>query len=495
MRHSIYSLLFGVCFVLGIVFITACSDDDPITEPSAQLEFSTDTLTFDTVFTAIGSATRIFKVYNRHTQPIVISRIALDGGSFSPFRINIDGAATLEATDLEVPAEDSIYIFAEVTIDPDNANNPFVINDAITFETNGNTQQVTLEAWGQNANYIGTKGGGAILSCQFNTWEWDDPKPYVIYGILIVDSCDVVIRPGTRVHVHGGLVNPSQPYNDGILFIGADATLTIEGTKDEPVIIQGDRLEADFEEEPGQWAGILIGSGSTNNSMTHTTIRNSIVGVRVDSAAQLSLQHCTIHNTNSSNLLGVHADIYAENCLFFSSNSQNNVQLEYGGNYLFNYCTIATFSSAAGISHNSPALRMTNARCLDQFCEDFFENPLNAQFQNCIIYGSRIDEIQLFDRTENGNFTFTFDHCLIKADENEVDNSIIFDNCNQCVINSDPFFVDVRELDYHLDTLSAAEAMGIPINNPITNQPINIDIEHNLRDAATPDIGAYEYQN
>ena len=114
MHNHLITYIVGSCCLISLVFILSCSDDEPITQPEAKLEFSTDTLTFDTVFTAIGSATRLFKVYNRHQQPIVISQIRLDGGSLSNFRLNIDGNPTLETTNLEVPAEDSIYIFAEV---------------------------------------------------------------------------------------------------------------------------------------------------------------------------------------------------------------------------------------------------------------------------------------------------------------------------------------------------------------------------------------------
>jgi hypothetical protein len=217
------------------------------------------------------------------------------------------------------------------------------------------------------------------------------------------------------------------------------------------------------------------------------------VGVRVDSLADLTIKNSTIHNTNSSNLLGIHATIYAENCLFFSSNAGNNVQLEYGGNYRFNYCTLASLSSASEISHSSPVLRLTNVRCLDEFCKEFRENPLNATFNNCIIYGSRTDEIVLFDRSQTGNFNFTFDHCLIKADQNEPKNNLIFSNCNACVINSDPLFVDIYTYDYRPDTLSPTENKAVPVND-LGGSLIEKDKDGFLRDIATPDIGAYEYQ-
>jgi hypothetical protein len=473
------------------IIVQSCTNDNILDDPNARLEFSLDTLTFDTVFTAIGSTTRSFKVYNPNERTVNISKIQLEGLAGDAFRLNIDGSTGNVLTDVTIPANDSIYIFAEVTVDPNDLNNPYVITDKVHFETNGNQQEVTLEAWGQNANYIG--GKGFVSACTQNL-VWSDVKPYVIYGVLVIDNCDLVLPAGCRVYVHGGLVRlDTTYYSDGLIIIEGNGKLISNGTKDNPVVIRGDRLEPFYDDEPGQWAGILIGQNSTGNIITHTTIRNSIIGIRVDSAADLTIKNSTIHNTNSSNILGIHSTIYAENCVFFSSNGGNNVQLEYGGNYNFNYCTITTMASASAISHSSPALRMTNVRCKDQFCQDFDEYPLNAIFKNCVIYGTRANEITTFDRTASGNFNFTLDHCLIKLDQAEPDNNIVFNNCNECVVNFDPLFMDIDTYDYRPDTLSPVEEKAFFINDNLNN-PIAIDKDENLRDAVMPDIGAYEYQ-
>lgn len=493
MTNRIYNYLIIVLIGIGVIS-QSCNNDSISLDPNDVLEFSVDTLTFDTIFTAIGSATRSFKVYNPNDKTVNISKVELEGRAGDAFRLNIDGSTGNVLTDITIPPNDSIYIFAEVTVDPNDLTNPYVITDVIHFETNGTMQTVTLDAWGQNVNYIGRKGSGAILSCDFQDVVFDDVKPYVIYGILIVDSCNLVLPAGCEVYIHGGLVNQGSPYTDGIIFIGANGKIISNGTKDNPVTIRGDRLEPFFDDEPGQWAGILISQNSTGNEINYTTIRNSIVGVRVDSAADLTIKNSEIHNTNSSNIIGVHSTIYAENCVFFSSNGGNNVQLEYGGNYDFNYCTITTVSAAESISHSSPALRATNVLCFDEFCQDYDEYPLDATFRNCVIYGSRANEITTFDRTASGNFNFTLDHCLIKLDEAEPENNYVFDNCNNCVINADPLFVDIDEYNYRTDTLSPVEARAIPIND-LQNNPITQDKDENMRDATTPDIGAFEYQH
>ena len=134
----------------------ACDDESIIADSNAQLEFSLDTLRFDTVFTEIGSATRSFRIINPHSERIVISAIELGGETTNQFRLNIDGIPTSSATDVTILPNDSLWVFVEVTVNPDLplSSSPFIIEEQVFFLTNGNEQVVQLEALGQNANYL-----------------------------------------------------------------------------------------------------------------------------------------------------------------------------------------------------------------------------------------------------------------------------------------------------------------------------------------------------
>ena len=254
-----YSILLAILLAAGC-FFSCQKEENFITDGSARLEFSLDTLRFDTVFTELGSATRSFKVYNRNNRPVRISRISLTGQDGGRFRLNIDGDPVNEAEDVVVYANDSIYIFAEVTIDPDQpvSVSPYIVQDRVQFLTNDNEQTVYLEAWGQNANYIPNRfaaGVPSLLTCNNGEISWDDPKPYVIYGALFIDSCVLNIPAGARLHVHGGVARNDLfggTYNDGMIYVLNNGQLRVNGTAEAPVIIQGDRLEAPFRDEPGQ---------------------------------------------------------------------------------------------------------------------------------------------------------------------------------------------------------------------------------------------------
>jgi len=141
---------------VAIISITlfSCEDEGYVTSPDAQLKFSTDTITFDTIFTTIGSTTRRFTVQNPYSEPVLISSIRLAGGEMSNFRLNINGVVGDELYDLEVPGHDSIYVFVEVTVDPTGQNMPMVVQDSILFSTNANLQDVKLIAYGQDFTLI-----------------------------------------------------------------------------------------------------------------------------------------------------------------------------------------------------------------------------------------------------------------------------------------------------------------------------------------------------
>ena len=192
MTKSAVSTLKILAFpAFAALLFSFCQKEQFTTNPADKLEFSTDTLRFDTVFTELGSATRILKIYNRHNKSIRIGKIYLENGAQSRFNLNVDGLPGDSHENLEIAPKDSMYVFAEVTVNPDAppSASPFVISENIVFETNGNVQKVVAEAWGQNAVYLPSRfgaGGSVLYSCDGGEWVWDDPRPYVIYGILVV---------------------------------------------------------------------------------------------------------------------------------------------------------------------------------------------------------------------------------------------------------------------------------------------------------------------
>ncbi|MEO8406760.1 MAG: hypothetical protein ABI480_19255, partial [Chitinophagaceae bacterium] len=110
----------------SILLIFSCRKDSFITSPDAKVTLSADTLKYDTVFPTAGSITKYFMIFNNNKQKLKISSVKLMGGSASAFKMNVDGIATTEATDLEIEANDSMYVFVQVNVNPSAGNLPFV---------------------------------------------------------------------------------------------------------------------------------------------------------------------------------------------------------------------------------------------------------------------------------------------------------------------------------------------------------------------------------
>ena len=498
--------LFLFVLVMVQIYFSSCTKEVFTTDGADKLAFSKDTLRFDTVFTKVGSATRQFKVYNRSDKWIKIDKIYLKEGVLSRFNLNIDGVSGDAQQNIEIAPNDSMYIFAEVTINPNQSvsSSPFILNEALVFETNGNTQSVILEAWGQNANYIPSRFGAANASQITEDQVWDDPKPYVIYGIFYVNGCQLTIPAGAKIYVHGGLVknpklNDNRPFNDGLIAMVNGGRLKINGTEAKPVVIQSDRLEKEFEDAPGQWGAIVYDKGSVGNVVNYAVIKNCIVGIFVDSLAEVSLKNTKIYNTSGSAILGRHAKITAQNCLF-RRNYATSVSLNLGGEYVFDYCTLANYGADA------TALSLGNVACLRKDangnCIQKAVNTMNAKFRNCIVFGGRPDEIDLI-QDKTAAFNVQFENCVVRVKDilkPTAYPNFLTENCKDCVngtgtsalflrdnpkLKNDPKLIGILD-DYHLDTLSIADGKGKFL------QGIDKDLDGVLRNSSIPDVGCYE---
>lgn len=464
----------GLAILILFVF-PGCYKDELNTDPAFKLEFSSDTVVFDTVFTTIGSITQSLVIRNTTKSRINISKIKLARGKASPFRLNVDGTATEEYNDMEIAANDSAYIFIKVTIDPNNANSPLIESDSIVFQTNGNVQDVKLVAWGQDAYFH----FDTVLSGEV-TLPAD--KPHVIYGTLAAgNDCNLTIPAGSKLYFHYG----------SSMEILSGASLTVSGTLEKPVTFTGDRLEDYYLDKPGYWEGILLENGSKNNSFTYAEITNAKVGIQADSCGlaggePLRLHNCMIHNMTNYGIRATRAKIVATNCQITNCGG-NAVSIERGGEYDFRNCTIARYFSGRDYT----ALAISNFG----YGKLFIQSPgalTKAYFGNCIITGNQGNEIGLYE-LEGTVFNFHFDRCLVNWDADLYPDSGYETGFTDCIVNEEAKFIDPYTNNFQLDTLSyAIDSAYLSIINS-TVPSIILDrkgvsrLEHGL-----PDLGAYE---
>ncbi|NTW32469.1 MAG: hypothetical protein HGB12_07575 [Bacteroidetes bacterium] len=483
MKKKLVLLSVGISVLtfLSLFLLGSCKKDKILSDTSAKLSFSKDTVFFDTVFTTVGSTTKQLKIFNTYNQRIKISSIRLADGANSNFTLNIDGIASNNVNDIEIEANDSIFIFVKVTVNPNNSNSPLVISDSLIFETNGNIQQIQLVAWGQDAYYHTPNHFApnfpaySIIECNA---IWTNDKPHVIYGYAVVDSaCTLTIKENARIYFH----------KNSVLWVYKEGTLKIEGTLDNPVTFQGDRLEQSYKDIPGQWGKIWLSAGSKNNEINHAIIKNGIIGIHVDTTATnptqptLKIENTIIENMSGAGILAQGSWVEAKNCVIANC-GQYAVVFNIGGKYDFRHCTIGNYWSYSS--------RQTQSLVLNNYYEDVdhniqIRNLENAYFGNCIIYGSIEEEIVLNKYPSAGVFNYKFENCLLKTKLNTGDASFF----SNCIVNSDPAFTDISKNDYSLTSGSAAINKG----NVSIGQGVPFDIlNHNRTIDVAPDIGAYE---
>jgi hypothetical protein len=344
--------LFFYSFLLLICFFTACKKESFITSPDARLTISADTVRFDTVFTSTGSVTQAFKIINENNQQLRLNSVTLKGGAGSAFKINADGTPGPLINNIEIGANDSIYVFVNVRINPNAGNLPFVVQDSIEIAFNGNSRLVQLEAWGQNANFLRNQ---KIIG----NVTWNSPLPYVILGGLQIDTtATLTIEKGTRIYLHA----------DAPILV--DGSLKVNGEKQDSarVYFQADRLDEPYKNFPGAWPGIYFRGRSRDNMLQYAVIKNAYQALVAEQASvnanpKLTIKQCIIDNTYGAAIYGVRTSITAENCLISNAaaekNQGSNLFLVYGGSYNFNHCTVVSYSNAY-IPHVNPVATIAN---------------------------------------------------------------------------------------------------------------------------------------
>lgn len=430
---------------------------------------STTTVLFDTVFTTIGSTTQSFRVKNPSGQSILISSIKLAGGDHSPYRLNIDGEMKNEVRDVVIPAYDSIYIFVEVTVDPNGVNQPMVVKDSILFKLYSDFQVVKLVAWGQD--FVPVKG--EVIT----TTTWTADKPYLVYDYAYVDSAQVLtIEAGTRIFFH-----------DSAGFYGKGAIIA-KGTPEKPIIFKTDRLEKMYDDIASKWFGIVLFPNETQSVFENVEIRNAVIGLQVGTLeypgpANVKLHNVKIEHISYAGIFALKSNIEATNTLVADC-GYYCVALLVGGSYDFTHCTVSNYWSSYS-NRKTQSVVISNQLL---YGSTLFVGDLEkANWNNSIIWGNLNSEIE-FGQNPQTMFNYRFDHCLVKlADSVDVSNS---ENFISLTKNIDPKFDSISIYNYVPDSLSPARDIGDRTYGE--RVPFDLNQVSRLSDAA-PDLGAYEY--
>ncbi|MDN3677774.1 hypothetical protein QWY90_10655 [Flavobacterium paronense] len=501
-----------ILFFVGLaITVSSCRQDFVFEKSNGKLSFSKDTIYLDTVFTNIGSSTYTLKVYNKSSKDIKIPTIRLAKGVGTKYRITVDGMTGDENRvfhDVELLAKDSMYIFIETTAGIGDANpSDFLYTDQIEFDSGANLQKVELVTLIQDAYFIfpnkqngitesipiGFNDDGTILETNGRNlshnhldngdeYLFKTDKPYVVYGYASVPNGETLTIPaGARVHFHA----------DSGLVVQQGGTLHVNGTAsatdalENEVIFEGDRLEPDFSSVPGQWGTVYLrqGSGTNNHRIKNLTIKNAVIGLLIEPniGAPIAIENTQIYDCSNYGIFSSNSRIDGKK-IVINTCGQFCLATVYGGDYNFTNCTF---------NNNWSSSKQLAVYVADYFKDtdtEFF--PLQANFTNCIIYGSNTNELIL--NKKGTIFNSSFQNCLVKL--NVSSGSIILTNIlydairleqNGNLVNKKPDFFDISKNKLVIGEDSFAKGTGIDAGIPF-------DILGNPR-VSPFDIGAYNW--
>ena len=461
------------------VFLGSCVEEtDFSSNPSLRLEFSCDTVSFDTLFSEVMSPTAKFLVRNRNDKSLRINNVRLEGGGSSPFSVLVDGQYGTSMDGLEIRARDSLYVLASVTVDRNGGDVPFMVKDSLLFTLESGVQQsILLLAYGRDATFM--HGVDIVADTTLAAGH------YVIYDSLTVSQgATLTLQPATTLYFHDKT------------FMKVAGRLVAEGTPAAPVVFRGDRTDRMFsylpyDRIPGQWDGVVFTPTSNGNRLAHCDIHSANYGIKVEPGdtvqQRITIESSRVQNFHGNALELVMARATALNSLF--ANAQGNCVEVVGGNVDFVHCTIANFYVWR---QRDVALALHNSI-------DGAPAPLhNALFANCVIAGSKDDEVMgyltnLGDTVPNP-VNYRFENSLINtidvADSCFV--NVLYDSVAVSPFGKEHFRLidhDVFDYDFHLTAESRAR--GLAADEWLERLPV--DIDGMPRTAGAADAGCFQY--
>ena len=463
-------------YLLAVSFLIAlfsCNEYPDNGWSESSFRVSSDSISFDTIVSTYGTTTKSFRIINQSYQSLLINKIELADGGDSYFRLNVDGKPVASTSAIEIPGHDSIFVFVEATFPDFDTDSVCFQSDSVLIFTANQTTNVRLFTWTQDV----IKKTGVLKAGEV----WEGKRPYLIRDSVEISYGEkLVIKKGVRIFLHK------------YAFIKVVGDLIVEGTKDSPVVFQGDRFDTNeeglsYEEAPGQWGGISIYPFSKGTKLNYAEINGADFGIWAGGIgypelAELEISNSIIKNNSNAGIISFGAKINCWNTFF--ADSRTCIALYNQGSYRFNYITINNQYAEnrdVGSVHISDFFDYDETRYVGEFDQ--------ISFTNSIIIGKNDDEFTMNILNAESIPVF-FDHVSLK----EKSEDYFTDNVKQnaLFLNKDSLFIDYETGNFMFpDTLAFAIDKG---DMNIASQYPS-DILGNSRTVdGKPDLGVVEFQ-
>ncbi len=471
----------------------ACSDYESFSDnPGFRLEFSQDTIAFDTLISTIPSSTKTLYAFNNNAGGMRITTIQLEGGAKSLFRVNVDGRYLADGIwhDFEVLKHDSLVIRIEMTPPEVGTTEPLYFQDKLHFLLENGAQQTVVLSGGSIDAYI--QRGGLIIDEDMSLLT---DKAYVIYDSLVVNpGVTLTLTEGTRLMFHDKAA------------LHVYGRLLVEGTLEKPVVLRGDRMDHMFDyllydNTPSRWEGVIIHHGSFGNVLTYCDLHSSLFGIICEDTEEVkpdetnpsvTLDCCILHNIGGDGL-------QFNNCVSKVTNTQISNTLGHtvnlnGGTHEFIYCTLAQFYPF--VANRGDGLHLVSSADGDEY-----GLLRRAHFINCVITGYGEDVIMGENIPQDGSCDYLLHHCFLNTppvDDEEHFVGCIFDRDkkkneeeklvrqdNFVLFDTENFFYDFTPKDSSMiRSLADPNYIGLP-------QFDRLGVSRLADDG--PDAGCYEF--
>lgn len=467
-----FKLLLAFSFWMLLVTVSCNKDDITFDAPSQELRFSRDTVFCDTVYHQVRSETYVVKVYNNEDKDVLIPRVNLEKGAASLYRINVDGKPGYDFKDVPLRKKDSLYIYVEIA--PQATGPEAIAEDRVLFSGPTGQQHVTLFSVVQDAEFfIQTPTNPNIIS---SSTTWTNNKAKIIYGDLsLAPNVTLDIDPGTKVYFHK---------NSGMK-VSSNAVLNINGTKDNQVILRGDRNDPYYDTISKNWNSIRMEANSILN-MNHARLFGGTRGLEMKQT-NASITNSFIHTFFEYGIYAVNSKVTASN-LVMNNCGLSCIGIFKGGNHNYTHATIANYSKSMGTFDRNGIFATNEWKNDAGQTEQGALQQLNIR--NSIVYSDRDNSVQ-FEPTPGQQFEYLIQNCLIKYSGPSEAGFTFDNNVNivQTIRNTDPQFVNyfMAKMNLRVKTTSPAIGKG----NVSVAGTVPFDIV-NVSRTTNPTLGAYQ---